>query len=193
MKWFVRVIASLGVLLLAASCGASPRQGSSNTTTPSSGSVPTVSTTGPTVPSATSSSAPEAVNLVATPEVRRAIEQAYSGYVAGKIPFNIGYIAGEAPRTVYYGYYAPTATYWAFAELMPSQAAIDRYHQLPPNSVLNPLIFFQDGPYIFARPAGGQWHFVTDTGGALCSPPLPEKLLVVWSISPADSSCPRAG
>lgn len=158
MTSFVRLIGAIGVLLAAASCG-------------SSSSTPAVSTTAPTAPSATSSSAPEAVNLVATPEVRRAIERAYANYVATKIPFHIGYIAGEARRTVYYGYYTPTATYWVFAVLMPSQAAIDRYHQLPPDSDLNPLIFFQDGPFIFSRPAGGQWHFVTDTGGAICSPP----------------------
>ncbi len=174
------------MLLVVASCGSAPA------TAPRPG-TPAVSHTSPAAPAATASPAPEGVNLVVTTEVRRALEQAYASYVATNIPFTVGYVAGEAPG-VYYGYHAPTATYWALATFTPSQAAVDRSQQLPSGSGLDPLIFFQDGPFIFSRPAGGRWHFVTDTGGTICSPPVPDKLLYASSIPPpANRSCRDLG
>lgn len=117
--------------------------------------------------------------------MRHAIEAAYAQHVAANTPFDVSYIAGEEPGTSYYGYDSASSTYWAVVTFVPSSTAVQRYHELPPNSSIN--LAFQDPPVILSRSSAGAWRYVMNGGGGVCSPPLPEALLQVWAL-PRDTN-----
>jgi len=186
---FAAAFVVVGVALSA--CGSSTRgtktvpSSTPRTSLPGSPSA-TATTTSPTTPPASppTTAAPRTRNLLLTPEVRSELERTYAEYVATHIPFTVDDIAGEWAGRTYYGYDGPSVTYWAVAYFLPSQAAIDRGRQLPLTSSLNPLIYFQDGPYLFSQVAGSSWRFVGDSYPDLCSPPIPKALLDLWGLAP---------
>jgi hypothetical protein len=92
------------------------------------------------------------------------------------------YVAGTAPGSVYYGHLTSTNTDWAVSSFTPIAAV--------KSSTGNLGAAFQDGPWVFSKPAGGSWKLVTDSGGVLCPREVPPALAKVWSL-PTPQGCGR--
>jgi hypothetical protein len=42
---------------------------------------------------------------------------------------------------------------------------------------------------VFSQKQGEAWRFVTDTGGLVCSPPVPAAVLALWGVG-GGADCP---
>jgi hypothetical protein len=96
-------------------------------------------------------------------------------------------VASTTPGSVYYAYQPRSATYWAMANFDPSASAQAKGKKLNGNTG-DPLISFQDGPWIFTRSDGGSWQLKGDTGGEVCPSVLPADIVAVWNLH-SDSPC----
>ncbi|HLI36742.1 MAG TPA: hypothetical protein VKV80_05290 [Streptosporangiaceae bacterium] len=100
-------------------------------------------------------------------------------------------MAGTKPGSVYYGSVSPPPAYWAVASFTPSAQALAESKGNPDGG---PLVQFQDGPWVFTRPAGGSWRLVTDSGGmGLCPGEVPAPLSVVWALPTPAACTPASG
>jgi hypothetical protein len=89
------------------------------------------------------------------------------------------YVAGTVKGSVYYGFDPATAKYWAVARFSPTAAARAADQRLN-GGAGDPLIQFQDGPWVFSRGPDSAWKLAGDTGGGLCAPSPPQSLLTLW-------------
>jgi hypothetical protein len=119
-----------------------------------------------------------ATNLRVTPAVR---EQLIATWAAAQ-GLARKYVAGTAPGSVYYGHLTSTNTDWAVSGFTPTAAVT--------SSTGNLGAAFQDGPWVFSKPAAGPWKLVTDSGGVLCPREVPAPLAKVWSL-PTPRGCGR--
>ena len=89
------------------------------------------------------------------------------------------YVAGTVKGSVYYGLDPGTHTYWALADFAATEAAQQAHRQLQ-GGQRDPLVNFQDGPFVFSRPPGAAWKMVGDSGGRFCGPRPPVPVLMMW-------------
>jgi hypothetical protein len=90
-------------------------------------------------------------------------------------------VAGTRKGSVFYAYDPSSAKYWAIADFEPSASALAKHGTLNGGNG-DPLIQFQDGPFIFSRSAGGSWTLVGDTGGGPICPRVPAAVIAVWHL-----------
>ncbi len=117
-----------------------------------------------------------AQNETATPAVKSALTAAY---VANRgLPAD--QVQGTAPGSVYYSFYPPTNTYWAYAEFIPTS-----------NASMNTQVGMQDDGCcgVFSMTAGGSWVYVTGGYGPLCNTPVPLAVLELWGKAPTAADC----
>jgi hypothetical protein len=168
----------LGGLVLAA-CSSGPGSTSTTTTshshsTSTSASNSNSSTTTTSLATTTTSAAP--LNEMATAAVKAALTGVYvshSGLPADQVQ-------GTVPGSVYYSFYPPTNTYWAYAEFEPV-----------PNADMNTQVAMQDDGCcgIFAMTPGSSWVFVKGGYGPLCNTPVPQAVLELWGKAPTAADC----
>ncbi|KJE21858.1 hypothetical protein FF36_03761 [Frankia torreyi] len=90
-------------------------------------------------------------------------------------------VASTAAGSVYYAQETGPGTYWAVADFEPSASALAKGRKLN-GAAGDPLIAFQDGPWLFTRPKGGSWKLAGDTGGQLCASSVPPAVAAVWNL-----------
>ena len=108
--------------------------------------------------------APRAVNLVATPAVKRALRAAFLRLHRSARPSSV---RGPLKGSVYYARYG--RFYWALATFS------------------LPVVGTTDQPEVFRRVAGGRWVDKGDTGGNLCAVPRP--VVAVWRLLARRTGC----
>jgi hypothetical protein len=123
-------------------------------------------------------------NLPMTEAVRANLVAAF----AAARDLDARFVAGTVPGSVYYGYDPGTGAYWALADFSASNAARVEHERLQgtPN---DPYVAFQDGPMVLSQTTGTAWRLVTDTGGLVCTPPVPAPLLALWGVG-GGGACP---
>jgi hypothetical protein len=90
-------------------------------------------------------------------------------------------VASTRPGSVYYARETATGTEWAVADFEPSASALAKDKRLG-GATGDPLISFQDGPWVFTRRPAGSWKLVGDNGGQLCASRVPPAVIAVWNI-----------
>ncbi|WP_261566510.1 hypothetical protein [Frankia gtarii] len=182
-------------LLLLSGCGASGSTGSSGVTpagstaaaasTAATGTGTAAARTGATVPAAgASSGAPAgARNLQVDDALRGQLVVAWVNGHQGpdSAVLTRSDVASTSNGSVYYAQETSTGTYWAVADFEPSASALAKGKKLN-GAAGDPLIAFQDGPWLFTRPRGGSWKLAGDTGGQLCATTLPTAVAAVWKL-----------
>jgi hypothetical protein len=177
------LIATAFFTLLMGACSSSSKPSVPTTSTStSSAPAPATSATSPPASTRVPTSGPRAttissgpMNLATTAAVRAALVAAF----ASGQHLEPRYVAGTVKGSVYYAFDGTTYTYWAMAEFSPTPAA-DEAHKRLDGAPGDPAIQFQDGPWIFSRGASGSWRLVGDTGGSICPPRPPARVLALW-------------
>ena len=108
--------------------------------------------------------APRAVNLVATPAVKRALRAVFLRLHRSTRPASV---RGPLNGSVYYARYG--RVYWALATFS------------------LPVVGTTDQPEVFRRVVGGRWVDKGDTGGNLCAVPRP--VVAVWRLLARRTGC----
>ncbi len=181
----VAALAVCGGALLAACSGSGSGSVGTTTTAASTSTAPTTTTSaaGSSSTSATTTTAQGTgtQNLVVTDTLRTQLVQAGAALNSLAPSDYTGLVAG----TTYYAYDAATATYWAAAGLVPSEAS-----QQAQVSVQD------DGAYLlFQRTATGSWKAQSDglggVGGTPCPSDLPGAVVAVWGWAPGTCRPPQ--
>lgn len=152
--------------------------------TSSDSSVPattsTTSTTTSTLASASATRPTTVTNVPVSGELKFELVGAFTS--ASRL--DPGYVDGTS-GTVYAAFDPATDSNWALASMKPSAAARATHQQSSAGGTTDPLIAFQDGPFVFQQTGDGPWTKVADTGGVPCPPVPPAAVLQLWGIDTA--------